>query len=134
MIQHQPIRRNVLSSLAALPHEGPGCQDQIRGRSRGSPLGHQRQVQIAGDGVDSSVRRLRRRAQPCRPRHPPRDIWADDVCIAGQNGRLRPGEFFFESGDINHTVFNKTNPMVHLLFEILPADLKGPSLIPVKHH
>jgi quercetin dioxygenase-like cupin family protein len=46
-----------------------------------------------------------------------------------------PGDFFFESGDVNHTVFNKTNaPMVHLLFEILPADLKGPSLIPVKHH
>jgi quercetin dioxygenase-like cupin family protein len=46
-----------------------------------------------------------------------------------------PGEFFFESGDINHTVFNKTNePMVHVLFEILPADQVGPSLIPVKHH
>jgi quercetin dioxygenase-like cupin family protein len=46
-----------------------------------------------------------------------------------------PGEFFFESGDINHTVFNKTDePMVHVLFEILPADLNGPSLIPVKHH
>jgi len=46
-----------------------------------------------------------------------------------------PGEFFFESGDINHTVFNKTNePMVHILFEVLPADLSGPSLIPVKHH
>jgi quercetin dioxygenase-like cupin family protein len=46
-----------------------------------------------------------------------------------------PGEFFFESGDINHTVFNKTSePMVHVLFEILPADLSGPSLIPVKHH
>ena len=45
------------------------------------------------------------------------------------------GEFFFESGDVNHTVFNKTDaPMVHLLFEILPVDLKGPSLIPVKHH
>jgi quercetin dioxygenase-like cupin family protein len=44
-----------------------------------------------------------------------------------------PGDFFFESGDINHTVFNKTAaPMVHLLFEILPADLKGPSLMPVK--
>jgi quercetin dioxygenase-like cupin family protein len=44
-----------------------------------------------------------------------------------------PGEFFFESGDVNHTVYNKTDaPMVHLLFEILPADLKGPSLIPVK--
>src|SRR5262245_59360898 len=46
-----------------------------------------------------------------------------------------PGDFFFESGDINHTVFNKTaEPMVHVLFEVLPADLTGPSLIPVKHH
>ena len=46
-----------------------------------------------------------------------------------------PGEFFFEAGDINHTVFNKTSePMVHVLFEVLPADLNGPSLIPVKHH
>ena len=46
-----------------------------------------------------------------------------------------PGDFFFESGDINHTVFNKTDaPMVHVLFEILPVDLSGPSLIPVKHH
>ena len=46
-----------------------------------------------------------------------------------------PGEFFFESGDVNHTVYNRTDaPMTHLLFEILPADLKGPSLIPVRHH
>ena len=46
-----------------------------------------------------------------------------------------PGDFFFESGDINHTVFNKTDaPMVHVLFEILPVNLNGPSLIPVKHH
>jgi hypothetical protein len=38
----------------------------------------------------------------------------------------RPGDFFFESGDINHTVFNKTDaPMVHVLFEILPVDLNG---------
>ena len=44
-----------------------------------------------------------------------------------------PGDFFFESGDINHTVFNKTDaPMVHVLFEILPVDCIGPSLIPVK--
>jgi quercetin dioxygenase-like cupin family protein len=45
----------------------------------------------------------------------------------------KPGDFFFESGDVNHTVYNKgdkTNQ--HLLFEILPADLPGPSLIPVK--
>lgn len=46
-----------------------------------------------------------------------------------------PGDFFFETGDINHTVFNKTDaPMVHVLFEILPVDLNGPSLIAVKHH
>jgi len=46
-----------------------------------------------------------------------------------------PGDFFFETGDINHTVYNKTDaPMVHILFEILPVDLNGPSLIPVKHH
>jgi quercetin dioxygenase-like cupin family protein len=44
-----------------------------------------------------------------------------------------PGEFFFETGDINHTVFNKTDaPMVHVLFEILPVDHGGASLIPVK--
>jgi hypothetical protein len=46
-----------------------------------------------------------------------------------------PDDLFFESGDINHAVFNKTDePMVHVLLEILPADLNGPSLIPVKHH
>jgi len=46
-----------------------------------------------------------------------------------------PGEFFFESGDVDHTVFNKTDaPMVHVLFEILPVSLGGPSLIPVRHH
>jgi quercetin dioxygenase-like cupin family protein len=45
-----------------------------------------------------------------------------------------PGEYFFESGDVNHTVYNKTNaPMVHVLFEILPVDCRGPSLIPVKN-
>ena len=44
-----------------------------------------------------------------------------------------PGEFFFESGDVNHTVFNKTDsPMVHVLFEVLPMDCVGPSLVPVK--
>jgi quercetin dioxygenase-like cupin family protein len=46
-----------------------------------------------------------------------------------------PGDFFFESGDINHTVFNRTDaPMVHVLFEVLPVDLNGPSLITVRHH
>jgi quercetin dioxygenase-like cupin family protein len=43
-----------------------------------------------------------------------------------------PGDFFFESGDVNHTVYNRTDaPMVHLLFEILPAELReGPFVDP----
>ena len=45
-----------------------------------------------------------------------------------------PGDFFFESGDVTHTAQNKTDaPMVHVLFEILPAELKGPSIMPAKH-
>jgi quercetin dioxygenase-like cupin family protein len=44
-----------------------------------------------------------------------------------------PGDFFFESGDVNHTAYNKTDaPMVHVLLEILPADHKGPSIIGVR--
>ena len=42
----------------------------------------------------------------------------------------RAGDFFFETGDVSHRVNNKTNePNTHLLFEILPLDLKGASLI-----
>jgi quercetin dioxygenase-like cupin family protein len=42
----------------------------------------------------------------------------------------RAGDFFFETGDISHRVNNKTSkPNSHLLFEILPIDLQGPSLI-----
>jgi quercetin dioxygenase-like cupin family protein len=45
----------------------------------------------------------------------------------------KAGDFFFESGDVNHTVYNKTDkPNQHLLFEILPAELKGPSLMPAR--
>ena len=43
----------------------------------------------------------------------------------------RAGDFFFETGDVSHHVNNKTDaPNTHLLFEILPVDLKGASLIP----
>jgi quercetin dioxygenase-like cupin family protein len=46
-----------------------------------------------------------------------------------------PGDFFFESGDVTHTAQNKTDaPMVHLLFEILPASLRGPSIMPPTKH
>ena len=46
-----------------------------------------------------------------------------------------PGDFFFESGDVTHTALNKTDaPMVHLLFEVLPASLQGPSIMPAMKH
>ena len=46
-----------------------------------------------------------------------------------------PGDFFFESGDVTHTAQNKTEaPMVHVLFEILPAELRGPSIMPAAKH
>jgi len=42
----------------------------------------------------------------------------------------RAGDFFFETGDISHRVNNKTHkPNTHLLFEVLPLELKGASLI-----
>ncbi len=41
------------------------------------------------------------------------------------------GDFFFETGDVSHRVVNATPaPCTHLLFEILPLDAEGPSLIP----
>jgi quercetin dioxygenase-like cupin family protein len=46
-----------------------------------------------------------------------------------------PGDFFFESGDVTHTALNKTDaPMVHVLFEILPATHQGPSIMPAMKH
>lgn len=43
----------------------------------------------------------------------------------------RTGDFFFESGDVSHRVLNETDVVSkHVLFEILPANREGPSLIP----
>ena len=44
----------------------------------------------------------------------------------------RSGECFFESGDVTHTAFNRTDkPTVLLNFEVLPADWAEGSAIPV---
>ena len=47
---------------------------------------------------------------------------------------FKAGDYFFESGDITHTAYNKTDkPVVILNFEILPGNWDGPSTIePVK--
>ena len=42
------------------------------------------------------------------------------------------GDYFYESGDVSHTAYNKTKEKVIILnFELLPADWKGSSPIPV---
>ena len=42
------------------------------------------------------------------------------------------GDYFYESGDVSHTAYNKTKDKVIILnFELLPADWKGSSPIPV---
>jgi quercetin dioxygenase-like cupin family protein len=42
----------------------------------------------------------------------------------------RVGDYFFETGDISHRVINKSGAVnTHLLFEILPVELTGASLI-----
>lgn len=42
----------------------------------------------------------------------------------------KAGDYFYESGDVSHTAYNRTDkPVVLLNFEILPADWKGASTI-----
>jgi quercetin dioxygenase-like cupin family protein len=42
-----------------------------------------------------------------------------------------PGDFFFEAGNVSHRVENRGEvPCTHILFEILPVVVSGPSLIP----
>jgi len=51
---------------------------------------------------------------------------------AGKTTIYKPGDYFYESGDMSHTVYNKTNAPVRLVnFEILPADWNGGSAIPI---
>ena len=44
----------------------------------------------------------------------------------------KAGDYFYESGDVTHTAYNKTDAPVKLLnFELLPVDWQGGSPIPV---
>lgn len=47
----------------------------------------------------------------------------------------KAGDYIYESGDVTHTAFNKTDAPVRILnFEILPADWQGASPTPVPPH
>ena len=47
----------------------------------------------------------------------------------------KAGDYIYESGDVTHTAYNKTDAPVRILnFEILPFDWQGASPTPVPHH
>ena len=47
----------------------------------------------------------------------------------------KPGQYFFESGDIAHTAHNAGKaPLRIVFFEVLPASWSGPSVIAPKPH
>ena len=53
--------------------------------------------------------------------------------VTDKTNIYRPGDCFFESGDVNHTASNPTDkPTVLLNFEILPAAHTGGTAIPVR--
>lgn len=46
---------------------------------------------------------------------------------------FKAGDYFYESGNVTHTVSNKGNSLVFLInFEVLQADWKGPTAVPPK--
>ena len=52
---------------------------------------------------------------------------------AGTSTIYQAGDYFYESGNVVHTAVNKTKSPVRVVFvEILPADWRGPSVIPPK--
>jgi len=51
-----------------------------------------------------------------------------DYIMPDETVVYREGDFFFETGDVSHRV-ESPQPSKHLLLEILPIDVEGPSLI-----
>jgi quercetin dioxygenase-like cupin family protein len=152
------LRRNVLQALATLPLLAPAARPaQAAGQTGGSP------VKVETSGLTAKIKFEAPVAGFLDEINGKYKLRVTELILApgghvGEHnhvgpgirqvtaGRMTyvlpdktvvygPGDFFFESGDVAHTVLNETDaPMVHVLFEILPVDLKGPSLIPVKHH
>lgn len=46
----------------------------------------------------------------------------------------KAGQYFYESGDVTHSAYNKTDAPVKVInLELLPADWKGPTAIPPRN-
>jgi quercetin dioxygenase-like cupin family protein len=51
----------------------------------------------------------------------------------GKTRTYKAGDYFYETGAITNSASNKgTSPVVNIIFEILPVDLKGGSAVPPK--
>ncbi len=158
MTSDEPIRRDVLQALAALPLLALAMQPGKAGaQTAGSP------VKVDTKGLVAKIKFEAPLAGFLKEINGKYKLRVTELTLApgghvGEHNHVGPGirqvtsghmtyvlpsetivygpgDFFFESGDINHTVYNKTDaPMVHVLFEVLPVDVSGPSLIPVRHH
>jgi len=52
---------------------------------------------------------------------------------AGKTTVYKAGDYYFESGDVSHSGYNKsTSPLFIIQFEILPENWKGGSVVPPK--
>jgi quercetin dioxygenase-like cupin family protein len=147
MVHHQPIRRDVLPSLTALPLAALAAQAKEATAQTPSP------VKVETKGLVAKIKFEAVLSGPLSDINAKYKLRVTELTLAlgayvGEHNHIGPGireatsgqmtyvlpdrtvvygpgDFFFESGNVNHTVYNKTNaPMVHLLFEILPADLK----------
>ena len=53
--------------------------------------------------------------------------------VGGRATIYKPGDYYFETGNLAHTAENKTNlPLRVLVVDILPKDWTGPTVIPPK--
>ncbi len=160
MTDEKADRRDLLQSLAALPLAAMLAQ---AGRAAAQTTGTPSPVRVDTQGLTARIRFEEVVSGPLAEVNGRFKLRVTELALApgghiGEHNHLgpgirqvtagemtyvlpnrtvayKPGDFFFESGDVNHTVYNKTDaPMVHMLFEILPTDVSGPSLIPVRHH
>jgi quercetin dioxygenase-like cupin family protein len=53
--------------------------------------------------------------------------------LNGKTTVYKAGEYFYEPGNVTHAAFNKTSsPLVVISFDILPAEWKGRTVLPLK--
>src|SRR5262247_3769787 len=157
MTSDDPVRRNVLQALAALPLMALAARPQAAAAQPASP------VKVDTKGLVAKIKFEAPLAGFLSEINGKYKLRVTELTLApgghvGEHNHVGPGirqvtsgymtyvlpdktvvygpgDFFFQSGDVTHTAQNKTEaPMVHVLFEILPAEHRGPSIMPATKH